>query len=704
MELLFNIFRRRKTGTVGLVLVLFAWFCPVAASADPFFFDGTWRQRETGGDAVESTSSFEQLYNLGFDKALSAGTDFSANVRYNDVNPSDSPDQSLFNPSLTFDVRNDWSVLNLNGSTIESKSDDRPTINNKSWNANWFSLVPDLPKLRLSYGQNFTDDDASPRVLDVESENFVANLLHDWELITFSYDYRYDSTEDKVNRITSETDTHLSQITYGQNFLESRLNVNASGQVSYREFKRELETVSGIPRFIALPSVVQGLSAADDTPAFGALANQNGLINGNFVGGVVEILQSAQDQNLGLQTGLQAIGEIRVFLDRTIPAATQTQLSWQVYTSSNNLNWNQVFPVSVSYVDEFVVTAPATVIDISLPSTITAQYIKVVVDSPGAPAVAGNAFVTELQPGNLVSGFGETISESSDTLNYKTNLSVTYRPSSRWSVSYTGDYNRREVDSADVSWTLFQSVGATYAISPSMSISSGVSENRDNNEGLPERIIRSYSVSLNDKPLSTVDYSLGFTRTDSYEESNRESTSDLVNFNAIALLFPDLSANFNGAWGRTNSFESDSKSINYSGSLTLTARLSPKLNLDFNYDYSRTDTEVGSGDEDVSSEMVFYGVGANYRPSDLLSLQGNLDWDEDSARTIFNGSFFWRLTRKIETNGGVFWVLRGEDEKAYNLGLNYAISPHFNLDNRYSIRILEGVDEWDFFTQFNVQL
>ncbi len=690
----------RRTSRTGLLLALCVFLLPLSALAQPFTFDGVWSQRETGGD-VESVSTFSQLYNLGVFKDLSAGTRFTGGLRYSETNPSNGSDQTLLNPSVTFDVLNDWSSLNLNATSVESETEGNPTFTTKSWNVNWSSLLEEFPRLRLGYGKSYRDNDASPQTVDSEGESLTVDLEQSWDRFSYFYAFRLDSDDDAVNRASSESKSHLGRLDYSQAFLENRVSVSASGQLIYREFKREIQTISGSPVFVPLPSFPQALSALDDTPGFGALATQNGLIDGNQVAGVVEILQQAQDQNFGLQTGLQPIKDIRVILDRDVPASTRSQLSWEVYTSSNNLTWTQILPVTVAYATEFVVTAPATVVQVSLPAAQTVPYIKLVVISPGAPAVPDPAFVTEIEAGSLVSGAGETIREATDTLTYKADTSVTYRPTDRWSVSYSGDYTRQEEDSQEVFWSLFQSLSSRYAVTPSSSIFMGINESRNNNRGLPESITRAYSLAWSSKPLASMDYSVGFTRSDSYEDSARQTTTDSLYSNAVFLIFPDLSLNAAGAWARTRDIDSGDKTTTYTGDTTLTARVSPKLLVDFDYNYSRV---VSDTDDATANEAVSYGVGANYRPSDLLSFQGNLDWDLESDETLFTGTFFWRWTHKIQTNGGMLWVLRGEDEKAFNLGLNWAVSRHFTLDNRYQIRMVEDEDTWDFFSTLNAHL
>ena len=114
-----------------------------------------------------------------------------------------------------------------------------------------------------------------------------------------------------------------------------------------------------------------------------------------------------RERNIGLDFSLaQDVNTLRVWVDRELPATISGSFSWDVYTSSDNLNWSLYTTLSPAPFGQFDNRFEITF------SSVNTRYIKVVV-KPLSAAVQGasgypDIFVTEIQAfSSNISGTGK---------------------------------------------------------------------------------------------------------------------------------------------------------------------------------------------------------------------------------------------------------------------------------------------------------
>jgi hypothetical protein len=684
-------FPLNKLILLWVVLVVSLLYHPCFLLAGPLGFTGAWRYLESGGDAGD-TWSFNETYNLYFAKDLSAGMDFSSAVRYGNSRRAEGNDTKLISPSAALDLRNDLFSFNLSANESWRDTSGGPTLDTKSWNANWLSLLEKWPRVRLNYGQSYSSDDQRPPSQDSESSYLGASLDHSWSIVKFFYDFRTDSNTDRITERTSDTDRHFANLQLSKDFFQRRLSVTVGQKFS----SSETETLAlGAGGQFLVPITIQNASSGiDDTPLQGALTDNPLLIDGDKVSSAgVEIAQVTQAQNMALRV-FTTVNRIRVFLDQEINLATQGILNWELYESNNEFDWTVI---SLNPTIQYRVENGRTVVDVEGPFPAREfRTLKVVVRPSLVAALP--VFVTELVAERLSTG--DTI-DISKFVQHRTEMSLSYRPLPNWSLGYNLSHERNRPDPGLDSTRLTHSLRSSYSPNRYFSTSVGVNENREETHSQEEQMSRSYSFSINSSPLQTLDLSMGFTRSESYESGTQISTADLLTGYAVAAIFPALSASLTTTWTHSQTYDTGADATTLGWRLNSTARLSPRLDLDAHYEYTSSDQEGGESETSLYEISNRYGLGLSYRPSDILLAHSTIVRDEEEGTTSFSGIVSWRLTPKLQTNGTCSLDLSRGDSQIYDVSLNWSISRHFSFSSSFGYQIADTTDSRNLLASLN---
>ncbi|OHB29066.1 MAG: hypothetical protein A2X84_03035 [Desulfuromonadaceae bacterium GWC2_58_13] len=685
---------------LGLLSMVLA--TPVVYGGDPFSLSGNWNFRQNGGDEVETAESFNQSYNLNFIKQLSAAMNLSAATRYNENQLSDGDDSSSINPSASFDLRNDLFSLNLSGSDSRLKSDGSPDFLNRTWGANLYSQLEKWPSLRLSYNQSSFQDDQSIHEQNTESSNLGASIEYSLSSFDMLYDFSMGTSDDLVADSTSDTTNHYAQLKYSESFFRNRLSVAATQQYSSNE--TETDTAVGPDGvFVAPVTVLAGFSAIDNTPLTGPLADNDALRDGDrTTSAVIWSGQNNEDLNVGIQVNFQLVSRLTIFFDQLIPVGEQSKLSWELYQSSDNNNWERVNQVPTVALATVTTRTRAT---IDVPVQLSARYIKVVIRAN--VDLIDPVGITEIEAGELRTTDASRVVTTSKFVSHQTQLSVSYRPAPGWATGYSMRRVLNLPDAGPENTQITHSVNASYSpANPYFSMALGASENSDDTEGSEETRSRSYSLAVNSSPLPTLDLSLGYTRTHSYEGGDETSQSDQVNGTATAELYPDLTVGFSPSWTRSRSLDTGAQTTTYGFILTSNARLNPRTNLTANFNYSKasldsaeTETETETETDEGASKQ--YGATLSYRPSDVLLVSTSLQRDEDSDSTSLSGNMAWLFTRSVQANLGASFDLGEGDSEQYNASVHWSISRNLSMQGSGGYQIAATGDTWNMGVSLN---
>ena len=673
---------------------------PCFLFAQPFSLMGNWQYFKTGGD-VEDTRTFSQSYNLDFSKDLTAGSYFSASARYNDIDRSEGTDSTIISPSAALDLRNDLFAMTLSGSASQRDADTRPTVTSKNWDVNWFSLIEDLPRLRLNYGQGYIEDDADPRTQDVETSYFGAGIDYEKSILRFLYDYRVDSNEDKVEGTTTDFTRHFGMVELTDSFLDNRLSVSVAQQVSYSE----TELQSSASQVFQARNISQAFAWSENDPLNTVSDTNSALINSVYTDSAVSIPSNPVPlPSFAVRVDRQNVDRIRVFFPGELSSAAQAGMTWSVYTSDSTASiindWSPYSGgIDVNYHLEDLPEGTVTVAEIDLlGGAVSVNYIRFNLDT--AEAVT----LSEIEAGQVIFANGGSIDETTRNLDYQTRLNILYRPTDRLFFGYNLSRTRNEPDSGRDSTQLTQTLNANYQVSDTLSTGMGINENRDKAEGSPEEMTRSYSLSVSSMPLPTVDVSLGVTHTDRFEDKEKTSKADSLNGFVTTTLFPDLTASLSADWTKSTNYESDSETDTFSTRLTTRARLTRKLDVDAFYDYSSSELDTDIAEVSGKETANRFGGGANYRASEFLFVHGSFSRDVDNDLNSISTNASWQTTRKIQLDGRFALVSGEEDAQSWDAILNYSISPVFSFRSSYGVRNSDDSDSWNFFAGLSAVL
>src|SRR5262249_17285966 len=261
----------------------------------------------------------------------------------------------------------------------------------------WFPV--DLPTARMQYFK--TDQfDRTRRFQDTTEDRL--ELTSDYRPVPELYLYYRGSTEDtddRANETRLERVTHSGRVIYDDAWWDDRVTLSSD----YNYLSRRTDTTTSGNGEILFPRTpLGGLSVIDDTPDLGALDPNPALIDANFVAGaglnlgLPPVGGDDRPINVGLDFGPETeVNSLLVWIDRDLPSGISSSFTWQIYTSTDNLNWTpRAAPTSVVF-GPFL-----TLFEIRFTNLVT-RYVKVVTRplSPSVPFASDwpVILVTEMQ-------------------------------------------------------------------------------------------------------------------------------------------------------------------------------------------------------------------------------------------------------------------------------------------------------------------
>lgn len=654
---------------------------PFLLIAGPLGLTGIWRYSESGGD-TEDRWSFNQSYDVNFGKELSAGINFTGDLRYSDTKDSEENDRSLISPSAAIDFRSDWFAFNLSGTGVRRETSDQPEFTEKAWNASWFSLLEKWPQLRLNYGQSYQYDDQNPHSQNDQSTYFSASMDYTWSVLRFFYDFRTDLNKDRVTDTATDTDRHFANIQLTKDFLNHKLNFSASQQYSFYETE-----VEGDGGEFYLSNQISDPNNTSLLPVSGLLKLQP----------PVEIGKNLDAQEIIIHV-FQPVDRIRAYLNRDVSdkISVENFFIWEVYRSKNGITWE---PIEKLPFIESEVKDEISVVNIVMRSKLEEGFLKIRVRPSSIITTLRDVSIESLEAQRRI----EAETDISKFNSQQSRLSFNYRPLTNWSLAYNLTHTRNKPDPGLDNTQLNHSLNSSYILNRYFSTSIGVNEYRDKTEDQEKQISRVYSVSMSSSPLTTLDLSAGYTRSDCYDGGTHMTSTDSLNGYLSALIFPDLSAGLTGNWSKSWNYITENDSTVFGWRIYSTARIDPKVNLDVYYESVSNEGDSNLyGISSASSDSNRYGIGLSYRPSDIFLVYSNLDRDEEDNNTTFSGNISWKWTPKILISGRFALDISQGDTESYDASLNWSISRHLSLRSSFDYQSADDLDSWNLLNTLNV--
>jgi hypothetical protein len=435
-------------------------------------------------------------------------------------------------------------------------------------------------------------------------------------------------------------DFHNGRVTYTDQLWDRRVSIYTNYDLTIRD-TAVTRAGGGEIAFRLFP--FEGLSALDDTPELGPLADNPALIDDNVTAsagidlGLPAPGEDDSPRNLGVDFGtVKDVNTLIVWVDRDLPPEVSATYLWTVYTSSDNDTWTLREVVPMAPFDPFVPRFEVRFADVST------RYVKLVVDplSPTVPDASSypDILVTELQAESRVPV--EDIQQEESLTSHLLDLNVRVRLLDRPQFYYELSSFGTKTAPAPATYTISNGLLLNHAFSDVYSVSARVTR-EDIQRFTLDGLAYTYTASLSVVPVPTLRYNVAFSgRSD--ELGGETTDRNAVFLYAVAELYPGVSVNVGAGKAYTQrdpgGLDAETTTIN------ATSTIIPHRTLTLNLLYQNSNTTryaVGStGDIDRQTAQVNVG----YTPVRTVFLFGSyvVDWRPDRDRqTRTNYAFSW---------------------------------------------------------------
>ncbi|MBA3002646.1 MAG: hypothetical protein FP813_02130 [Desulfurivibrio sp.] len=643
----------------------------------------SWQHEDKKGSP--ETDDFTVSYTVDLKQEITDAMSLQEAFRYNRNWQEDEGDTEGYDPSLRFAIQNDIFLFDLFGSASEQRNSIATDRSRRSWESTWASNWQKRfwPKLRASYGRDFSTDSESPHLQDTEDSRESVGVDWDFELFKTHYNFNRSQQNDNVTFGETTATNHFARLDSSGRFFDNRLSLGFSQQFSTSH--TESSTAVGADGFALIKqSIAQVLEGHDDTPLTsdpGELSN-NSLMADNDVEVVSGIYTDGFDNpplNIAFRVDLREVNRIFLYTEKNIGVVTAGAFAIDLYGSLNGTDYQRI-QQNVSFIYDSVKKR----FEITT-SNVTFRWLKLVVTSSPVQRVD----FTEIEIYDRVASSGSFVTREDKTLSNISDLNMGYKFSSALGMTYNlsleyGNYASetdfsRKNQIGEMRWTPWEYLSSAF----------GVSENMEKIEGLPETLNRAYTLRLSSPPVPTVDMNLGLSKTERYEENKLLSTSYVTGLYTSAALYPDLDANLDLTTGRTV-YESTSTlttifgpleentgttTKEFGSRLTMTARLVPRLTADLTNDYQKIQGAV-------STEMLDERLTLNWRVSDILSVLTAVGKKWENWESAGEDGLLQTTVAPTETTQFSFsyYIVNDDNDLSrYALSGSWAIGPYLTL-------------------------
>ena len=271
----------------------------------------------------------------------------------------------VYSGSLGYDLRED---------TVRTSGLPKTTLTQDNYTATFDWRPEGLPWTNVAYTKTNTHD-GDRSVVDTEKDYLYLKSQYRYQGLDLWYVGTYTNTQDKIRNFETTEWSNEGRLAYSTTLFNGRTSLSTDNRVNVTN----IDTTQRQLTVFALA----GLSVLSDTPATVTLDPNPALINGNQTAsagvniGLPALGGDTRQRNLGLDFLVpQQLSRLLVWVDigvnATLPAVISDSFLWEVYTSTDNVNWTLYragTPAPFGPFDKRF--------EISFPS-VTTRYIKVV--------------------------------------------------------------------------------------------------------------------------------------------------------------------------------------------------------------------------------------------------------------------------------------------------------------------------------------
>lgn len=596
---------------------------------------------DSSGVSTDTTiEGFRQTYRLNLEQLIYPNLKFTAGGIF-EKDKTTTTEDSLERESTTTKVI-PMTDLTLNTPLISAgigfqkkeekfTSGDTPSItevrDNYSARLGW--RPEGLPRLDSLYQRIYTYD--KDRIFeDRVSDSAVLGLAYDpIKNLELRYQGTYNDTTDRLADINIKQISHNAAVRYSREFFN-----RVALSTSYNFTRSETTTVAkGQGEVTFQQFTFAGLSAISNTPASVTLDPSPGLIDTDVTAitginiGPVPIGGDDRLRNIGLDFfNITEVNTLYLWVDRELPAAAVATFVWDVYVSSDNLNWTLLQPNASATFDTFLPR-----FEIRIPN-VSVRYIKVVtrplprsfLPPPGIDV--SNIFVTELQA--FLTQQAADVEREHVNTTHLYELNAKTRIFDRPYIYHDLYYWYSKTDPGTSRYILSNAVSLSHRLSRVFSTLARVAR-EDSKELTGDKVAYVYSASLAATPLRTLYHNLLVSgRHETLNERSNDQQS--VFLNNSAELYKGISVSLNGglSWQKSETGrKTDSTLLNAGVSLV------PRSNLTIGFGVNNTTTDqTGGGLPDTSLYTRNWNATLSYTPFNALYIFASVGMSSEKDR------------------------------------------------------------------------
>jgi len=568
------------------------------------------------------------------------------------------------------------------------------TLVNDQYYANLGWRPEGLPSIDMRFmRRNIYDEDKDLR--DIQEDNITLVSRYFYKGLQAYYQGNYLHTKDDLNNLDVKQQLHSGRVTYADSFLNGRVSFNTTYDIFYNEVKTfsqgEGFVTTQIFPFAGLSIIANPVGDPDPITL---LANP-ALINGNTTENAgIDLVADAPwvKRQMGLDfLNPTDVNQLLVWVDRELTSTIASSFSWEIWTSSDNIDWRRLTTIPSAPFGPF---QNSFQLDFS---SVRTRYIKVVTTplNRGTPLVPPNIFVTELQAllrqkASDVAGKTERFSQ---TYSLDGKVRILDTPLLFYNLYYF--YNRvdfssgQRLNQSQDRYNLSNGFSANHRFSRVFSATASVAR-EDGEDQDKKRVSYIYSASIIADPLRTLHSSLVFSGRDEEIDKKPNNNNSIFLYNT-AQLYQGIDLNLNGGVNFTKQ-ETGEKGRDILINVGL--NVVPHRTLTLGLNYWETMSRLSGrerGTSSTNSRRVDLNV--NFNPFRTLYLSALIEFNfETGQRTEINQNYSINWSPfpdgALQFNISYNENLRSEDrlrERIFIPSVRYKLSNRSYLDLAYQM-------------------
>lgn len=618
--------------------------------------------KDASGTVSQSRSAdLSQRYGLSMDVApLPTLKVFGGVVFTKDAGDFSSPNGDLhssvttLSPTVTLSLQDPFRIYGAEvgygklEQTASSQNSPAMTTVSETYHASFNWKPVDLPPLGILLSRTNNYDLHRTSQDSTTDSVLMSSRYKPLPGIDTAYSVGYTDGRDHLTGLEVQSLLQSGKVNYAGQYWGQRGSFSTGYTIGVRSTDTSLRG-SGEVSFQLYP--ITGLSSVTDTPTTDTLSPNAALIDGNLtasaninIGASLSVSGDTKQREMGLDFyAVTEVSNVLIWVNEQLPPTIANSFAWDIYTSSDNLNWTllqTVFPAPFGpFLNRFSLDF----------QNVKTRYLKVLT-RPLGPAVQGatdptyqNIFVTEMQaflnrPAADVRGVSSQLYQAYN-LGTRTQL-----------LASPGLYH-------DFAFNLSESSGTATPLSRRYSLSNGLSllhrfnpvftgnarvgwdDSADQSGAHSDAY--SYSAVLNAAPLQTLRGSLVYGG-QAGESNGRSSESNSMSLSTTAALYTGINWNASGSMSTSSAGGVNSRSTGFQTG----ASLVPNQRLSVNISFGTTHM-VSSGDAQASGTAATssrWELDTVFRPFETMYLTASisrLDQTNGAPVTLRNFGLNW---------------------------------------------------------------